>query len=161
MTAPLANFGELYVLYAPEVCRFSLYLSGDPHLAEEITAETFARAWTTADPARIVTLKAYLLAIARHLWLRDRRKGRKRTGLDEAWADPGDGPKAAAVRRAKLRRTLVALNQLPENDRTALLLRGVDGLPYEEIAALLGIKLAAVKVRIHRARIRLAEILNH
>jgi RNA polymerase sigma-70 factor (ECF subfamily) len=45
---------------------------------------------------------------------------------------------------------------LPEIDRAALLMRANDGLAYEEIARALGISLAAAKVKVHRARLRLA-----
>jgi RNA polymerase sigma-70 factor (ECF subfamily) len=43
-------------------------------------------------------------------------------------------------------------------DRSALLLRVDDGLSYQQIAAVLGLSLAAVKVKIHRARLKLAAI---
>jgi RNA polymerase sigma-70 factor (ECF subfamily) len=48
--------------------------------------------------------------------------------------------------------------KLPEVDRTALLLRALDELPYEEIARTLGISLASVKVKIHRARLLLGRL---
>jgi RNA polymerase sigma-70 factor (ECF subfamily) len=49
-----------------------------------------------------------------------------------------------------------ALRQLPEVDRAALLMRAEDGLPYEEIAAALGLSVAAARVKVHRARLKLA-----
>jgi RNA polymerase sigma-70 factor (ECF subfamily) len=57
-----------------------------------------------------------------------------------------------------LRRVLDALAQLPEADRAALLLSAQEGLTSEEIAATLGLSVAAVKVKIHRARLRLNEL---
>lgn len=53
---------------------------------------------------------------------------------------------------------LEGLQQLPEADRAALLMRAQHELPYGEIAAALGLSLAAVKVKIHRARIKLAQL---
>ena len=55
---------------------------------------------------------------------------------------------------------LAGLQRLPETDRAALLMRALEGLPYEEIARGLRISLASVKVKIHRARLTLAGIRN-
>ena len=51
---------------------------------------------------------------------------------------------------------LAALAELPEIDRTALLLRVDEGLPYEDIAAILDISPTAARVKVHRARAKLA-----
>jgi RNA polymerase sigma-70 factor (ECF subfamily) len=58
---------------------------------------------------------------------------------------------------AEVRAVLAALQQLPEMDRTALLMRALDEMPYEEIADTLGITLAAAKVKVHRARLKLMQ----
>ena len=50
------------------------------------------------------------------------------------------------------------LQKLPEADRAALLMRAQHEMPYEDIAKTLGVSLAAVKVIIHRARLKLAEV---
>jgi RNA polymerase sigma-70 factor (ECF subfamily) len=55
---------------------------------------------------------------------------------------------------------LAQLQELPEESRAALLMRAVDGMAYDEIARALGISLASVKVKIHRARLALAGIRN-
>jgi RNA polymerase sigma-70 factor (ECF subfamily) len=60
--------------------------------------------------------------------------------------------------RSELRHTLRVLDGLPEPDRVALMLRARDGLSYEEIATVLGISVAAAKVRIHHARVRLMNV---
>jgi len=66
------DFHALYVRYSPDVFRFALYLSGDRHDAEDITSETFVRAWTAPGPIRAATVKGYLLTIARNLFLAGR-----------------------------------------------------------------------------------------
>jgi RNA polymerase sigma-70 factor (ECF subfamily) len=53
---------------------------------------------------------------------------------------------------------LAGLQELPEIDRAALLMRALDGMPYEEISRALGISLASAKVKIHRACLTLAGI---
>ena len=60
----------------------------------------------------------------------------------------------------ELDKVLRALQEFPEVDRAALLMRADEGLPYEEIAVALGLPVATVKVKVHRARLRLAKIRN-
>ena len=60
----------------------------------------------------------------------------------------------------ELDRVLRGLRQIAEVDRTALLMRVDEGLSYEEIAVALGLPVATVKVNVHRARLRLAQIRN-
>lgn len=154
----MVTFSELYQCYAKDVYRFALYLSGDSNRAEDIASETFVRVWTAPEQPRLATVKAYLFTIARNLYLQDLRKDSRHTDLDEHLPDHALGPEAIAEQRAQVQAVLQALQQLPEVDRAALLMRAQDEMPYEEIAAALGLSLAAVKVKIHRARIRLAQL---
>jgi RNA polymerase sigma-70 factor, ECF subfamily len=80
--------------------------------------------------------------------------------LDRDLRDPQASPYAQAEQKAELRAVLAGLQKLPEIDRAALLMRAFDEMPYEEIARALGISLVAVKVKIHRARLALADIRN-
>lgn len=151
----IVDFYSLYERYAPDVHRFALYLCGDATLAEDITAETFVRAWVTPGEIREGTVKAYLFMIARNLYRAELKRTARQAELEEGWPDPDPGPEAVAGTRLELRAALAALQTLPATDRAALLLHGQEGLPYAEIAALLGISVAAVKVKIHRSRIKL------
>ena len=154
----MTSFGELYRQYAPDVFRFALYLSGERAEAEDLTSETFVRAWTAPEPVRMSTVKGYLFTIARNLFLHGRRRTRRQSELTDVHADPGPGPEARVDRDSELRVVLAALKRLPEIDRAALLMRAGDEMPYEDIARALGISLASVKVKIHRARLALAHI---
>lgn len=154
----MTSFGDLYSRYSADVFRFALYLSGNRAEAEDITSETFVRAWTAPEPIRMATVKGYLFTIARNLFLQGRRKTARQVELSDELRDPGAGPHARAEHDSELAAALVALQQLPEVDRAALLMRAQDEMPYEEIARALGISLASVKVKIHRARLALARI---
>jgi RNA polymerase sigma-70 factor (ECF subfamily) len=153
----MTDFHTLYEQHARDVYRFALYLSGCREDAEDITSETFMRVWNTAEPIRQATVRAYLLTIARHCYLKGLQRKSRHAELDEAAADPGRGPQHTAEQRSELERVLAALQRLPEVDRAALLLRAQDDLAYDEIARALGISLAAVKTKIHRARIKLMQ----
>ena len=152
------NFKTMYRQYAPDVYRFALYLCGDVKWAEDITSETFLKAWIARDGIRQPTVKAYLLTIARNLYLKQVKRHRRIADLDEQMADDGPGPEASADQRARLQATLSALQTLDEIDRTVLLLRAVEDMPYREIAASLGMSVAAARVKVHRARFKLAQL---
>lgn len=140
--------------------RFVLYLSGDRALADDLTSETFVRLWTARERVDLATVRAYLFTIARNLFLQGRRVPRREhtiAALAETSADARPGPAERAEARDELRATLAALQALPEIDRAALLMRADDGLPYEEIAASLGLSPITVRVKVHRARLKLAE----
>jgi RNA polymerase sigma-70 factor (ECF subfamily) len=154
----MTGFHDLYERYSRDVYRFVLYLSGDPALADDLTSETFIRVWSSPEPVRMATVKAYLLAIARNLWLMDRRRGARRQDLDESIPDSSQGVARHVEVKDELERVLRALQEFPEVDRAALLMRAGEGLAYEEIAIALGLPLATVKVKVHRARLKLSQI---
>jgi RNA polymerase sigma-70 factor, ECF subfamily len=156
----MTDFSTLYRNHAPDVFRFALYLSGNRAEAEDITSETFVRAWTSPEPIRAETVKGYLFTIAQNLYLQSLRKSKRHVELDEQMADNQASPLAQAEQKSEFRAVLAGLQELPETDRSAVLMRAVEGLSYEEIARALGITLAAVKTKIHRARLALAGIRN-
>ena len=156
----MTDFSALYERYAPDVFRFALYLSGDRHEAEDITSETFVRAWTAPEPIRTATVKGYLLTIARNLFLQGLRRKSRQTAIDDELRDPRASADGQAERNSEVAAVLANLQRIPEGDRAALLLRAVEEMPYDEIARALGISLAATKVRIHRARLALADVRN-
>ena len=151
------NFSELYGRYAQDVHRFALYLCGNQSLAEDLTSETFVRALCGATDLRLGTVKAYLFAITRNLY-RDSmtQSGRIVTNasLPESY-DPRPTPELSAQGRQELQNTIRTIQKLPDQQREALLL-ALDGeMSYEDIGRILGCSVAAVKVRVHRARIAL------
>ncbi len=154
----MTDFSALYAKYAPDVFRFAMYLSGNRSEAEDITSETFVRAWTAPEPIAMATVKGYLLTIARNLFLQDRRKRSRAVPLHDNLRDPHPGPEAETGKKAEYVAVMAALQQLPELDRAALLMSAFEGMPYGEIATALGISLAAVKMKIHRSRLALSRL---
>jgi RNA polymerase sigma-70 factor (ECF subfamily) len=150
------TFAAVYEQYAQEVYRFALYLSGNTALAEDLAAETFSRAWVNWDGIRVGTVKAYLLTITRNLY-RDLLRKRPEVPLDAEWSPPDTAPdpESAAVARSELDAVLAALRELPETERSVLLMATVGHVPYDAIAVAFGLTPAAVKVRVHRARVKL------
>ncbi len=157
---PVTQIEHLYRRYATEVYRFSLWLSGDPVEADDLVSETFLRAWTSYSDLRASTVKAYLFTIARNVFRRRMKRSRRHPNIETDTEQVGNGPAATAEAKQELEDALNAMQQLPEIDRAALLLRAQHGLPYDEIARCLGVSLSAAKVRTFRARIKLASILS-
>lgn len=143
-------FHNLYEAHARDVYRFARFLTASDDAAAEITSETFLRAWAGRDRIRVETAKAYLLAIARNLAL-DRGRFASR------WPDapvPEQFVAPNAEARIELRRTLDAIRALPIEYREPLMLAAI-GVNYEEIGQVLGVSVSTVKIRVHRARLKL------
>ena len=152
------DFQYLYETYLTDVYRFSYWLCGDAVDAEDITSETFLRAWTYRANIRTETMKAYLLSIARNLYLERLRKHRLHAELSDRMPDPVPGPEVRSEDRDDLMRIQAALQKVNEVDRAAFILRVEQELPYEEIARILQISLSAVKVKVHRVRLKLTGV---
>ncbi|HEY3811937.1 MAG TPA: sigma-70 family RNA polymerase sigma factor [Caulobacteraceae bacterium] len=151
----MTEFQVLYERYAPDVRRFALYLSGDPAIADDITSETFVRAWTAPGPLRAETVKAYLFTIARNLYRDTLRRARRHAVLDESIPDESASAESRAEDRSQLGLVMAEIQKLTEIDRAALLMRAQEQMSYQEIARALGLTVAVIKVRIHRARLKL------
>lgn len=149
------DFEELYDSYSTDVYRFAFWLAGDSAEAEDVTSETFVRAWTRRDAIRTETLKAYLFTIARNVYLGRQRKLKRQVILEDVHTDPSPGPDKLLESQLELQRVITVLQDLPENDRTAFILRVQQELPYAEIARVLGISLTSAKVKVHRVRKKL------
>ena len=143
-------FHNLYEAHAKDVYRFARFLTASDDAAAEITSETFLRAWVGRERLRVETAKAYLLAIARNL-AHDRGRFTSRWP-DAEVPDQLVAPNAEA--RIELRRTLDAIRALPIEYREPLMLAAM-GVDYEEIGRVLGISVSTVKIRVHRARLKL------
>ena len=153
----MTDIESLYQRYAPDVRRFALFLSGDPVMADEITSDTFLSAWLARDRIRQPTVKSYLFAIARNLYRDLQRRQVRHTELFEHMTDKRISAQTHMEQTAEVRAVLAALQQLPEMDRTALLMRALDEMPYEEIAEALGIPVVTAKVKVYRARLKLMQ----
>jgi RNA polymerase sigma-70 factor, ECF subfamily len=152
----VTNFHELYQRYAADVHRFAYWLCGDPQEAEDITSETFVRALTAPGELEAHTVKGYLLTIARNLAFKRYRQAQRFTPLKPEFREHSASLEQKVETTLTLEATWRFLQSLPETERAALILRLQDDLSYEAIAAILGISLPAVKVKIHRARLKLA-----
>jgi len=154
----MINFEDLYDSYAEDVYRFSLFLSRDSDEAKDITSETFIRVWVRKNTIRTETLKAYLIMIARNIFLEKQRKMKRQVRLIDNHSDPTSSPENIVESRLYLSKIWEKLNTLPEIDRTVFALRVINDLPYEEIARMVGLSITTAKVKVHRIRKKLLEL---
>jgi RNA polymerase sigma factor (sigma-70 family) len=154
-----ARFDALYRATASDVFAYVMTLVRDRASAEDVTAQTFERAYrrqSSFDPGR-GTQRAWLFGIARNAAL-DELRSRKRTAAlltepeDPAAAIAPEEDDDAAVRRATVR---AALATLDTRERELIALKFHAGLSNGEIAKVLGISAANAGTRVHRAVTRL------
>ena len=117
----------------------------------------FVRAWMAAGRIRQPTVKSYLFAIARNAYTDLLRRAARHTQLDENMPDTRISAQTQMEQSAEVRAVLAALQQLPEMERTVLLMRTLDEMPYEEIGETLGIPMVNARVTVHRARLKLMQ----
>jgi RNA polymerase sigma-70 factor (ECF subfamily) len=152
-------FETLFERYTPRLLNFLTRMVRDRARAEELTQDVFVRVYSAAPryEAR-AKFSTWVFGIAHNLALNDldrayRKRERPLTPDDQLEApDPESDPDEQIAAR-QLGETLeLALAKLPERQRSALLLRSVQGLAYGEIAEVVGASVSGVKSLLHRAR---------
>ena len=153
------SFDAIYQSYFDPVYRYVLSLSRDPHVAEEITQETFFKALRSLDRFRgESSMKSWLCAIAKNTWLSGQRK-KAAQPIDEAAAlpDPGIGPEESLLRRDESMRVHRLLHRLDEPYREVFTLRTLGQLSFKDIGELFGKTANWACVVYHRARAKIKE----
>jgi RNA polymerase sigma factor (sigma-70 family) len=148
--------------YLPRVYRFALRMTGNRQEAEDLTQETFLRAWRRRGHLRDPdAARVWLFTIARNLWNdRLRSKGRQplhSEPLPEDHQSTVVPPDREFMVREDLGRVLEAIESLPARQREVLHLRVWEELSLSEIAAILGISPEAAKASLCEARKRLRQ----
>ncbi len=165
-TAPdrTTTLSSLFEDHYQRIYRYALGLMRDPVEADDVTQETFLRAYQRLDALRDpAALTTWLYRIATNAGL-DRIRQRARRAPAEAEIDPADvdeaDPAAPSlqhlVEQSEMGECVQRyLESLSDSYRAVILLHDLHGLSGPEIAAILGLSLANVKVRLHRARRKL------
>lgn len=138
----------------------ALRMLGTPHDAADVVQETFLRAYTHLPELRGRTVRAWLFRVAVNCARDIQRRASRRPAAPLADAagnvvelpDPALGPEASAVQREQVAAVRDALLTLPLDFRTAVVLRDVNELTYEEMSEALRIPVGTVKSRLSRAR---------
>jgi RNA polymerase sigma-70 factor (ECF subfamily) len=170
-----AAFAELVGKYKQPLFNFVFRTLRDETETEDVAQNTFLQVWKSrARYERTAKFSTWLFTIARNLCLNEirRRSRHPADSLEEIHAEHEDQPSRQyedkkiflptenALHGELARKIEEALAELPENQRTAILLCRQDELSYEEIAEVLDCSLSATKSLIHRGRETLKEKLK-
>jgi RNA polymerase sigma factor (sigma-70 family) len=155
-----AAFEVLCSRYQSRLLSFCRHMLASKEDAEDVLQEVFAAAFNAvlADE-RPINVRPWLYRIARNRSLNHLRRATA-TGVDSMdihFAENGISTSDKVLRRESFRELIADVHQLPETQRTALLLREIDALSYDQIAEAMDTTVPSVKSLLVRARISLAE----
>jgi RNA polymerase sigma-70 factor (ECF subfamily) len=173
------GFDEEALVHMDAVYRFALRLTGSPDRAEDLVQDTYLRAWRSWDQYEKGTrARSWLFTIARNLFLRQEERGKRHEAIvreetargtggtgpvsvvNPVWVSTlGSDPEGRFFDSIVDDEVLRAIDRLPEEYRTAVVLSDVEGLSYEEIGELMEIPVGTVKSRLFRGRRRLQKVL--
>jgi RNA polymerase sigma-70 factor, ECF subfamily len=158
----------LVTRYQARVCSVAFTYTGSEEEALDVAQEVFVRVWqrleTCREPDRFA---GWLLQIARNACLDHLRRRRARPPAQDLAADelpflvdPAERPDDDLELADRRHVVELALQQLSVINREAILLKDIQGLPLEEMAAMLELPLGTVKSRCSRARVELAKVVS-
>jgi RNA polymerase sigma-70 factor (ECF subfamily) len=161
-----AAFGQLYDRYVDVVFRYVLFRIGDRSLAEDVTSETFLRAFRRINSVSYQgrDVGAWFVTIARNIVLDHVKSSRFR--LEVSTADPDDGqavdvgPETQVLANIAHAELLHCVEQLGDDQRECIVLRFLQGLSVAETAEIMHRNAGAIKALQHRAVRRLAQLLR-
>jgi len=163
----LPSWEQIVEDHSARVYRLAYRLTGNAHDAEDLTQEVFVRVFRSLHTFQPGTFEGWLHRITTNLFLDGaRRKSRIRFDALPEDADnrlPSSAltPDVAFANQMFDADIETALAALPPDFRAAVVLCDVEGLSYEEIADVLGVKMGTVRSRIHRGRALLRKALAH
>jgi RNA polymerase sigma-70 factor (ECF subfamily) len=161
------SWDEVVEQHSARVYRLAYRLTGDRHDAEDLTQEVFVRVFRSLSSYTPGTFEGWLHRITTNLFLdQARRKAKIRFDAFAEGAETRIPSRAVTPDFAVLEGIFdddveSALAALPPDFRAAVVLCDIEGLSYEEISDVLGLKLGTVRSRIHRGRAMLRKALAH
>ncbi|MFO1013278.1 MAG: sigma-70 family RNA polymerase sigma factor [Caulobacteraceae bacterium] len=154
-------FKKELVALIPHLRAFARTLAGNPTGADDLAQDAMLKAWDARASFEMGTnMKAWTFMILRNQFYSEKRRSWRSTQLDQEAAERTliavDDP-TSPLALDELRQ---GLNQLPPEQREALILVGAGGFAYEEAAEICGVAVGTVKSRVSRARRALQAILD-
>ena len=147
---------SIYNYYFNDIYRFLLSLSRNHHTAEDIVQETFLRAFLHVGTHKGGSIKSWLFTVAHNAFIDHYRK-QKRLELREnnfftRLFDIGKTPEETLIIDEDIQEVINQLEDLPENQKYAVLLHDFHDLSYSEAALVMNVSLANFKVILFRGR---------
>ena len=158
LTKQMDNFQDFYKRQKNRLFSYLMRMTGDYYLSMDIMQESFLRC---LDKYRDKTLNISLLyTISRNVFIDFTRREKRKTSLEQDTEDQkADTEKEYGIKQ-EYRKVMAAMKRLEADEREILALALTEDLKYQEIAKLLGINEGNVKIKVHRARLKLREFLS-
>ena len=161
--APAVDFNTVYGAFYARILRYLTRLVG-PDEAEDVSQEVFSKISRSLGEFRGESLSSWVYRIATNAATDRMRRTAARPSITEnddvALPDTADSAERQAIRSEMSECVRDLTNELPDNYRTVLVLSEIEGLKDAEIAEVVGATVQAVKIRLHRARVRLRQIME-
>ena len=156
-------FAQLYDRHVVRIYRHIYYMVNDSTTAEDLTAQTFLKAWEAIDryKERGAPIVAWLLRISHNLTVSFLRSKRDHSELDETFLDQKmtRNPEEALEQASDEKSMREAVLKLRDEQRQVIMLRFVEEMDYREVADIIGKSVPAVRVIQHRALGNLRKIM--
>lgn len=155
----IKKYRQFYEAYKTKLFRYLMFRCGDYEVARDILQESFTRHYqysrnsTDASPALLFT-------IARNTLVDYQRHENKSALIRDYAPQSSQDLEAGLIDREECRIVAEAFNKLPPEDRE-ILGQAASGLTYREIGKIMGLSEANIKVRVHRARVKLRNIIKN
>ena len=149
------------VNHLPALRAFALSLTRESASADDLVQDAIVKAWKNIGKYQPGTnLRAWLFTILRNTFYSARRKTRREVSDSDGIHAARQATRPEHDGRLAMNDFKVAFEQLPDEQREALILVGASGFSYEEAANMTGVAVGTVKSRANRGRRRLAELLH-
>jgi RNA polymerase sigma-70 factor (ECF subfamily) len=157
-------FGELYDIHLDRVYKHIYYRVGNGQDAEDLTQQVFLKAWQAIDgyKKKASPFIAWLMTISHNLVVDFYRTRKDRAYIEaEILADgPASSPEGAAEASLEQERLRRAILQLGGDEEQVVMLRFIEGFEFREIASVLQKREGNIRVILHRALVKLRDILE-
>ncbi len=163
------EFKEKVLPVSQKIFRYAQRLLGSTHDAEDAVQEIWMKLWDRKDQlGELKSIEAFAFRMTRNLCL-DRIKQKKPQYYDDreesGYRFDGADQEPDPLRSLELKDTMEKVNHimgtLPEQQKTLLQLRDIEGMEYEEISEVTGLEVNTIRVNISRARKKLRDTLKN
>ena len=152
----LLSFEDQLSALLPRLRRFAHALSRDPADADDLAQATIERALRSRDQWQPGTkLDSWCYRIMRNLWIdtaRTRARRNRREAPEEEGLTVGEDPRESMDAALDLKKIMVAMSQLPDEQREIVALILIEGFGYREVSEMLGLPIGTVSSRLVRGR---------
>lgn len=157
----IEEFNNIVERLKDKMYRIAYRIVRDNEEARDVVQDSLMKIWKVRDKiSTIDNVDGYCMMITRNMGI-DKVRARKMdtTDISEQYdlRSSSPDPERLSIVRDELRQVTAIIEALPENHRTVLQLRDIEGYSYKEISEITGYNLDKVKVYLHRARMKLKE----